>query len=119
MDEIDALKRALSARFTMTDLGPCHYYLGMAVRRDRANRTIYLGQQAYIEKFLKSHNLWNCKSAAVPMDPGAKLKKPDPEYVASLVFRQRYQKAVGSLMYAMLGTRPGIAYAVSVVSRFA
>lgn len=119
MDEIDALKRALSTRFTMTDLGPCHYYLGMTVRRDRANRTIYLGQQAYIEKFLKTHNLWDCKPAAVPMDPGAKLKKPDPGYVASLVFRQRYQKAVGSLMYAMLGTRPDIAYAVSVVSRFA
>ena len=29
-----------------------------------------------------------------------------------------YSNAVGSLMYAMIGTRPDIAYGVSLVSRF-
>lgn len=37
---------------------------------------------------------------------------PDPE------FRLCYQSAVGALMYAMLTTRPDLAFAVSVVSRF-
>ena len=32
--------------------------------------------------------------------------------------RTAYQSAVGSLMFVMLGTRPDIAYAVSVVSRY-
>lgn len=29
-----------------------------------------------------------------------------------------YASAVGSMMYAMIGTRPNLAYAVSLVSRF-
>lgn len=33
--------------------------------------------------------------------------------------RTKYQQDVGTLMYAMLGTRPDIAFAVSCVSRFA
>lgn len=33
--------------------------------------------------------------------------------------RFSYHEAVGSLMYAALGTRPDIAYAVQTVSRFA
>ena len=39
-------------------------------------------------------------------------------YQATEDSRLRYQSAVGSLMYAMLGTRPDLAYAVSVVSRY-
>ncbi|RKL10241.1 hypothetical protein BFJ70_g16560 [Fusarium oxysporum] len=35
-DEIVAVKQALCNKFKMTDLGPCKYYLGMSVRRDRA-----------------------------------------------------------------------------------
>ena len=56
-ERIDEVKRSLHDRFSMTDLGPCSYYLGMTVRRDRVNRTIYLGQRAYIEKFLKEYNM--------------------------------------------------------------
>jgi hypothetical protein len=32
--EIKKIKRSLRNRFHMTDLGPCSYYLGMAIRRD-------------------------------------------------------------------------------------
>ena len=40
-------------------------------------------------------------------------------YIAPASFRLKYQSAVGSLIYTILGTRPDIAYAVSVVSRYA
>ncbi|SMY30300.1 unnamed protein product [Zymoseptoria tritici ST99CH_1A5] len=50
--EIQEIKNQLSERFEMSDLGPCAYYLGMTVRRDRVNRKIFLGQRAYVEKFL-------------------------------------------------------------------
>ncbi|SMQ52987.1 unnamed protein product [Zymoseptoria tritici ST99CH_3D7] len=55
--EISNIKAQLSKRFEMSDLGPYAYYLGITVRRDRVNRKIYLGQQAYIEKFLRDHNM--------------------------------------------------------------
>ena len=41
------------------------------------------------------------------------------DYYAEPRFKTQYQSAVGTLMYAMLGTRPDIAYAVSSVSRYA
>lgn len=37
--EIHAVKQALSERFHMSDLGPCQYYLGMTVTRDRKSRS--------------------------------------------------------------------------------
>jgi hypothetical protein len=40
--EIKRIKRSLRNRFHMTDLGPCSYYLGMTIRRDRQNRILYL-----------------------------------------------------------------------------
>jgi hypothetical protein len=120
ISDILAVKTALSKQFSMTDLGECSYYLGMTIRRNRANRLIYLGQRAYVEKVLKDHGLWNnVKTAAVPMNPGTKLVPSATGYHASDTLRTRYQRAVGSLMYAMMGTRPDIAFAVSIVSRFA
>jgi hypothetical protein len=48
-----------------------------------------------------------------------KLQKSKSDYKATKEDVKWYQRAVGSLMYAMLRTRPNIAYTVSVVSRFA
>jgi hypothetical protein len=48
-----------------------------------------------------------------------KLQKAELDYKAMKEDVKWYQRAVGSLMYAMLGTRPNIAYAVLVVSQFA
>lgn len=116
IEMINEVKNGLHKRFSMSDLGPCNYYLGITVRRDRVNRTIYLGQRAYIEKFLKEYDMWEVKPAVTPMDHPP---QPAPDdYKAPESLRLRYQRAVGSLMYCMLGTRPDIAFAVSVVSRF-
>jgi hypothetical protein len=57
----------------------------------------------------------DCKAIGVPLDPKTKLKKnvnKDDEMV-----KVPYQQAVGSLMYAMLCTRPDLAYPISVVSQ--
>jgi hypothetical protein len=104
----------------MTDLGPCKYYLGMEVTRDRPNRTLKLSQQGYIEKVLREFQMWNCSlKNDTPIDTHNKLRKADPDFEPTREDTKWYQKAVGSLMYAMLGTRPDIAFAVSAVSRYA
>ena len=115
---IAAAKRALNERFKMTDLGSLRFYLGMGIERDRSNRILFLSQKAYLEKVLKDHGMWECKPVATPMDSNA-LEAAGPDHVATAGQRHAYQSAVGSLMYAMLGTRPDLAYAVSVVSRYA
>jgi hypothetical protein len=66
-EEIQKLKKALSKRFDMTDLGPCSYYLGMTITRDRKNRTIRLSQKGYIEKILKDFGMCDANPQHTPM----------------------------------------------------
>ena len=57
--EIQHVKKMLSDEFSMVNLGPINYYLGMTITRDRANRILRLGQQAYLEKVLRDHGMWD------------------------------------------------------------
>ena len=79
--EIQKIKDALSERFQMTDLGPCTYYLGMSVRRDRPTRSLRLHQKGYIEKVLREFNMWECKPVITPMDTN-KLEPPKEGFIA-------------------------------------
>ena len=116
--EIDEIKAALSARFQMSDLCPCSFYLGMSVRRDMALKTLCLGQKSYLEKVLRDFDMTDCSPAKVPMDPGKKLAAMPNDYVINESDRTWYASCVGSLMYAIMGTRPDIAFAVSCLSRY-
>jgi len=115
--EIQKIKDALSERFQMTDLGPCTYYLGMSVRRDRPTRSLWLHQKGYIEKVLREFNMWECKPVVTPIDTN-KLEPSEEGFIATETDRNWYARAIGSLMYAMLGTRPDIVYAVLACSRY-
>ncbi len=56
-----------------------------------------------------------CKPIGVPLDPKVKLQKNANGNDESKGFP--YQQAVGFLMYAMLCTRPDLAYPISVLSQ--
>lgn len=116
--DIQQIKDQLSQRFSMTDLGPIAFYLGMTVTRDRQNRILRLGQRSYLEEGIKTIGLWDSPPQKTPMNTGC-LETARGDYCAEPGFKTQYQSAVGTLMYAMLGTRPDIAYAVSSVSRYA
>lgn len=76
-NKINKVQDALKVKFHMSDLGPVLFYLGMAVTRDRANKILYLGQQAYLEKTLQDHGMWECKAVAVSMDGVLTLSPKD------------------------------------------
>ena len=118
MEIINTLKRDLSSVFQMVDLGPAHYYLGMSITRNRQQRTLRIGQKSYLEEAIKSAGLWESAPQLTPMATGNLEPAPD-DYTAHADFKAKYQSYVGTLMYAMLGTRPDIAFSVSCVSRFA
>jgi hypothetical protein len=99
----------------MKDLGDLHFFLGMEVERDCAQRLLYINQIGYLKKIFKCFHMEDCKAIGMPLDPKTKLKKnvnKDEEMVKVL-----YQQAVGSLMYTMLCTRTDLAYPISVVSQ--
>lgn len=115
---IEKVKQELTAAFSMMDMGPISFYLGLKVDRDRERRTIKLSQPAYIEKILTKFHLDKANPVNTPMKESAFLSQRT-EGEASPSEMERYQGMIGSIMFSMVETRPDIAFATSLVSSFA
>nr|GEX00287.1 hypothetical protein [Tanacetum cinerariifolium] len=89
------------------DLGEAAYILGIKIYRDRSRRLIGVGQSAYIDKILKKYNMHNSKKGYFPMEVKHDLSN---ELCDAL--------AVGSIMYVVRCTRPDVAFAQNLVSRY-
>jgi hypothetical protein len=115
------VKSWLSNNFDMKDMGNASYVLGVEIHRDRRNRTLGLSQKAYLNTVLKRFSMDKCKHAHVPIIKGTKLseemcaKTPEEKKFMSDI---PYSSALGSLMYAMLFTRPDLCHAVGLLSRY-
>jgi hypothetical protein len=59
-----------------------------------------------------------CNTVSTPMDAKQKILRADEDYQAPRELQECYARAIGSLLYLMLCTRPDIAYALTVFSRF-
>eukprot|EP00253_Pinus_taeda_P031942 PITA_31942 len=118
---IQDLKTQLSSKFDMKDLGAANYILGMEIKRDRAKRQLWLNQRKYVETILQRFNMQDSKPMKVSIPVGVRLSAeqcPKTQEEEEDMSRVPYASAVGSLMYAMVCTRPDIAHAVGVLSRF-
>ncbi len=118
---IDKFKVDINGKYKMTDLGPCKWLLGIKVDRDLEARTTSLSQSAYIESILARFNFTDLKPSSIPIDPSAPLlKSQSPQTLAgkARMANVPYRAAVGSLMYASMGTRPDITFAVSTVAQY-
>lgn len=114
---IDEVKRKLKQEYQMTDLGPVEHFLGLRIRRKRSERKLFVDQSKYIQTVLERFQMSNCKEARTPLPAGAVLVGNTEQ--ATDVFRTQYQSIIGSIMYAMLGTRPDIAFAVTRLAKYA
>jgi hypothetical protein len=114
-------KKMLNTIFEMKDLGDAKWILGIEIIRDRSKRTLVLRQSKYIKDVLEKFGMHDCKPISTPMDVGSKLSKsmcPQTEDECKAMLNIPYRNAVGSLMYAMVATRPDIAVAVGAVSQY-
>ena len=105
----------------MKDLGAANYILGMEIKRDRVKRKLWLNQRKYVETILQRFNMQDSKPGNVPIPVGVKLSDeqyPKTHEEEEYMSRVPYASVVGSLMYAMVCTRPAIAHLVGVLSRF-
>ena len=98
----------------MKDLGMLRWFLGMRITRDRNRRTLSIDQSQYIEKIVSSHRASNNRTAWTPMEGGREYVQFDDK--SEII--GKYQSLIGSLMFAMCGTRADIAYSVGALSRF-
>ncbi|MCO5593532.1 hypothetical protein L7F22_047546 [Adiantum nelumboides] len=120
-DEIAILKDALSKQFAMKDFDDTHHFLGMHIKRNCKSGILELSQEEYIHKVLQHFNMQGGKALSTPMAAYVELSKNDsPKSDAEKAEMENvpYSSAVGSLMYAMVSTRPNITFAVGVVSRY-
>ncbi|KAE8713996.1 hypothetical protein F3Y22_tig00110202pilonHSYRG00134 [Hibiscus syriacus] len=120
-DHIEELKAQLAREFEMKDLGSANKILGMQIHQDRSNRKIWLSQKNYLKKILSRFSMQDCKPISTPLPINFKLSSsmsPSSEEEMMEMSRVPYASAVGSLMFAMICTRPNIAQAVGVVSRY-
>src|SRR3954470_4236100 len=119
--KIDELKRMLSSVFDMKNLGTAKKILGMEIKREREKGRLFLSQGKYIEKVLERFNMINAKPVSTPLALHFNLSaKQSPSTEAELEAMKKvpYASVVGCLMYAMVCTRPDLAQAISVVSKY-
>ncbi|KAK2069376.1 hypothetical protein P8C59_003962 [Phyllachora maydis] len=118
---ITDLKKRLNKVYTIEDLGPAAYFLGVQIIRDRPNRRLWLNQLQYVEEAVSRFNLANSKPISIPLQPGLVSQLQLEEDIASHLCNSTeiklYQSLVGTAMYIMLLTRVDISFTVQWLSR--
>jgi hypothetical protein len=110
-DGIACLKKMLAKSFEVKDLGFLHYFLGIEVVY--GPQGIYLSQRKYVLDLLAETGMLGCKPASTPIE----LNHHTRADLGDTLDKQNYQRLMGRLIY-LSHTRPDIAYAVSIVSRY-
>ncbi|GKC72215.1 retrotransposon protein, putative, ty1-copia subclass [Tanacetum coccineum] len=111
----------LKKKFDMKELGEAKKILSMDIVRDQSRKILRVSQSWYVSKILNNFRIDNGKSVKMPLGGHLNLSLKDCSVRDCDVERMSkvlYANAVGILMYLMVCTRPDIAYAVSVVSRY-
>ncbi|CAM9003853.1 unnamed protein product [Rhodiola kirilowii] len=105
----------------MKDLRNAKKILGINIIWDKTNKRMILSQAKYIDKVIKKFSVEHSKPAVIPLGGHLVLSKqdcPETEEEKNKMADIPYDVAVGSVMYCMLCTRPDLAFAISVLSRF-
>ena len=105
----------------MKDLGKVAYILGIKIYRDRLRRLIGLSQSTYLDKVLKKFKMDQSKKGFLHVLQVVKLSQT--QSLATVEDREKmkvipYASAIGSIMYAMLCTRPDVCLDISLAGRY-
>lgn len=91
-------------------------FIGLELEICKDMKTIFIHQKRYVSNLVKKFNMNNSnKLCSVPFDHNVRLSEPKNE---NKICNVPYREAVGSLMFAAIGSRPDIYFAVCTVSRF-
>src|SRR3954465_9873183 len=105
----------------MKNMGEAVYVLGVKIFRDHSRRTLRVSQETYLRKVLERFNTTKAKPIeCLSLRTKALTLKDCPKILAdkAKIVTMSYASAIGRLMYAMVCTRPDLAYVVGLLSRF-
>jgi hypothetical protein len=101
--------KSLQDKYTLTEGNDLQWFLGMEVLRDRTTRKIWLSQAAYSDKICRLADNTSLRHdtpmAAIELHPRKDLATPSDI--------NKFQRKIGSLLFAAVTTRPDIAFATS------
>ena len=119
--EINKVKQSMSERFKMQDFGEASVILGIKIQRDLTAGTLILSQAKYARSLLDRFEMKGTRGTSIPLSASVTFGKdqcPQSEEDTHVMLDAPYRQAIGSLMYLMVSTRPDLAYAIQVLSRF-
>jgi hypothetical protein len=115
--EIEQVQRALQAEFRLNYLGTPRSFLGIQFGY-HADGSVSIHQRQYIQKVLSDFGMERCQPKSTPMNPIQSLNHRLDEELPDKEAKARFATAIGSLMYLIVSTRPDIAFALGLLSRF-
>ena len=110
MKLINETKGLLSGRFKMVDIGPLSWFLGIDFKIEKD--CISMSQSTYLNNVLTRFKMQDCKPISTPCDKFIVDENSEP------CSSTEYRRAVGSLIYAMICTRPDLSWIVTKLSQY-
>lgn len=121
--DVDRVKTQLAKLYPIKDLGEARWALGIRVTQTKA--TLRLDQEKYVgdvlEKFGKYLPELGRTRARTPLPQSvtySRSTQPASDKAKEEMAAKPYRELVGALMYLAVGTRPDLAHAMGVLSRF-
>ena len=93
----------------------------LLIYRDRSRRLIGLSQSTYLDKVLKKFKMDQAKKGFLPVLHGVNLSQtqcPTTSEDREKMKGVPYASAIGSIMYAMMCTRPDVCLAINLAGRY-
>ncbi|KAJ1570908.1 hypothetical protein NDA11_005509 [Ustilago hordei] len=112
LETVLKVKKQIGQRWKMEDSGEVSHFLGIKISRDRAMRTMTIGQSGYIDQVLAKHLDKHTKLTMVPMQ-----SIPEGTLVASAAQQKEYPVIVGKLLWVANSTRPDLSLTMGVLAR--
>jgi len=106
----------LAKDFDVKDEGEIHYILGLKISRDRVRRTMYVSQTAYLEQILREFESVDCDPMAAPTMELQNEEQREKTTLLDAGMASLYRSGIGKLNWAVRGTRPDLAYTLSVLA---
>ncbi len=121
---IARFNRELAASFSVKELGLAKFIVGVQIGQNSQGTS--LTQSTYIKRLVEDLGLEKSRPVYVPISGGdvADLANKETATLTNSttdnepVDTTLYRNIIGRIMYAMVGTRPDIAYAVSVLAKY-
>ena len=116
MATVKEIKDQVRSAFDARDLGEAAYFLGITITRDRPNHEIKMTKERMTMDLVQRFGMSEAKERSTPLSTGANLSLEDGEELD--VQQYPYGSLVGGMLYLSVCTRPDIAHAVGVLSKY-